>query len=109
MKQFRLTLSEAAAADIVEQADWYQQQSDPGLVKRWEKAVTSAVLRIADRPRAGALNNFRHAELGNVRRVLIVGFPKHLIFYQVPRRKYSSSESYTAHAIWRACSDLGKL
>ena len=83
MKQVRLTLSEAAAADIVEQADWYQQQSDPGLVKRWEKAVTSAVLRIAERPRAGALNNFRHAELANVRRVLIVGFPKHLISYQV--------------------------
>jgi len=83
MKQLRLTLSEAAAADIVEQADWYEQQSGPALAKRWEKAVTSAVLRIADRPRAGAVSNFRHAELVNVRRVLITGFPKHLIFYQL--------------------------
>ncbi len=29
MKLLRLTLSEAAAADIVEQADWYEQQSGP--------------------------------------------------------------------------------
>jgi len=83
MKQIRLTLSEAAAADIVEQADWYEQQSGPGLAKRWGNAVTSAVLRIAERPRTGAVSNFRHAELDNVRRVLIAGFPKHLIFYQL--------------------------
>jgi toxin ParE1/3/4 len=83
MKQLRLTLSEAAAADIVEQADWYAQQSGPALGKRWEKAVTSAVLRIADRPRAGAVSSFHHAELANVRRVPIVGFPKHLVFYQI--------------------------
>lgn len=55
----------------------------PVLAKRWEKAVTSAVLRITDRPRAGVVSDFRHAELDNVRRVLIVGFPKHLIFYQL--------------------------
>jgi len=86
MKQLRLTLSEAAAADIVEQADWYEQQSGPALAKRWEKAVTSAVLRIADRPRAGAVSNFRHAELVNVRRILIAGFRKHLIFSTRLRR-----------------------
>ena len=83
MKQFRLTLSEAAATDIVEQADWYEQQSGTALAKRWERAVTSAVLRIVDRPRSGAVSNLRHAELGNIRRVLIAGFPRHLIFYQL--------------------------
>jgi toxin ParE1/3/4 len=79
----RLTLSEAAAADIVEQADWYQQQSGTQLAKRWEKAVTAALLHIMNSPRAGALSSFQHAELKNVRRVLIPGFPKHLIFYQL--------------------------
>src|SRR2546430_12415696 len=41
VKKLRLALSEAAAADIVEQADWYEEQSGPTLAKRWEKAVTS--------------------------------------------------------------------
>ncbi|HXF13687.1 MAG TPA: type II toxin-antitoxin system RelE/ParE family toxin [Terriglobales bacterium] len=83
MKAARLTVSEAAAADIIEQADWYQQQSGAQLAKRWETAVTSAVLRIIDRPRAGTISKFPHSELSDVRRVLILGFPKHLIFYQV--------------------------
>jgi len=37
-------LSEAAAADIKEQADWYEEKSDRKLAERWSKAVTSAVL-----------------------------------------------------------------
>jgi toxin ParE1/3/4 len=48
-----------------------------------KKAVTAALLHIMDSPRAGALSSFQHAELKNVRRVLIPGFPKHLIFYQL--------------------------
>ena len=83
MREIRLAVSEAAAADIVEQADWYEQQSGAELARRWERAVTSAVLRIMDRPRAGAISKFRHSELSGARRVLIPGFPKHLIFYQV--------------------------
>ena len=83
MKTSRLTVSEAAAADVVEQADWYEQQSGGELARRWERAVTSAVLRIMQHPRAGAISSFQHPELSNVRRVLIPGFPKHLIFYQV--------------------------
>jgi len=34
VKKLRLALSEAATADIVEQADWYEEQSDPTLAKR---------------------------------------------------------------------------
>lgn len=83
MKAARLTVSEAAAADIIEQADWYQQQSGAQLARRWEMAVTAAVLRVMDRPHSGAISKFPHSELVNVRRVLISGFPKHLIFYQV--------------------------
>jgi toxin ParE1/3/4 len=83
VKAARLTVSEAAAADIIEQADWYQQQSGAQLAKRWETAVTSAVLRIMDQPRAGTISKFPDSELSDIRRVLILGFPKHLIFYQV--------------------------
>jgi plasmid stabilization system protein ParE len=81
VRKLRLTLSEAAATDIVEQANWYEEQSGPELVKRWERAVTSTVLRIVDHPRAGSICNFQHPELSNVRRVLVPGFAKHLIFY----------------------------
>jgi toxin ParE1/3/4 len=83
VKKPRLVISEAAAADIVEQADWYQEQSGAELVRRWERPVTSAVLRIVDHPSAGPITKFQASELSNVRRVLIPGFPKHLIFYQV--------------------------
>ena len=83
MKNAQLIVSEAAAADIVEQADWYQQQSGGELARRWQRAVTSAALRIMEHPRMGAISSFQHPELSNVRRVLIPGFPKHLIFYQV--------------------------
>ena len=83
MRNFRLTLSEAAAADIVGQADWYHQQSGAALARRWERAVSSAVLRIVEHPTAGTITRFEHPELVNIRRVLVPGYPKHLVFYQV--------------------------
>ncbi len=82
MKKLRLALSEAAAADIVEQADWYEEQSGPTLAKRWEKTVTSALLRVVENPRVGSICAFQHAALSDVRRALVPGFPKHLVFYQ---------------------------
>ena len=82
MKKPRLVLSDAAIADIVEQADWYRGQSGAALAKRWEKAVTSALLRILTNPAAGAPCTFRPIDLRDVRRVTIRGFPKHLLFYR---------------------------
>jgi toxin ParE1/3/4 len=76
-------LSEAAAADINEQADWYEEKSDQMLAERWSKAVTSAVLRILKNPQSGAPCRFSPTELHAIRRVPISGFPKHLIFYSV--------------------------
>ena len=81
MKKPRLVLSDAAVADILEQADWYAAQSGQALAKRWEKAVTSAVLRVVTRPTAGTLSAFASSELNNVRRTTIPGFSKHLLFY----------------------------
>lgn len=53
MKRAQLVLSDAAVADILEQADWYTAQSGPALAERWEKAVTSAVLRVVKNPGGG--------------------------------------------------------
>ena len=83
MKRSRLALSDAAAADILEQADWYIGQSGEVLAQRWGKAVTSAVLRVVKNPAAGTLCRFQSAELRNVRRTTIAGFPKHLLFYRI--------------------------
>ena len=83
MRKNRLTISEAAAADIVDQAEWYQEQSGAGLARRWERRSPlrfCASWTILKRARSAV---FKHSELSNVRRILISGFPKHLIFYQV--------------------------
>lgn len=83
MNTARVRLSEAAVADILDQADWYEIRSDSKLAERWEKAVTSALLRILRNPGSGTLCGFRSAELLGLRRVSISGFPKHLVFYMV--------------------------
>jgi toxin ParE1/3/4 len=81
VKKNRLVLSDAAVADIVEQAEWYSAQSGNALAGRWERAVTSAILRVVSRPATGAPCTFQSQELRNVRRTAIRGFPKHLLFY----------------------------
>lgn len=83
MSTYRLLLSDLAVADILEQAEWYEAQADESLAKRWEDAVTSALLRISEMPHAGALCSFPAKELLGTRRVPVSGFSKHLIFYQV--------------------------
>jgi toxin ParE1/3/4 len=82
MRKRRLVFSDAAIADILEQAEWYAAQSGRRLGRRWEKAVTSAVSSIARRPAVGALCTFRPPELRGVRRTMISEFPKHLVFYR---------------------------
>lgn len=82
MKTARLVLSDAAVADVLEQADWYVAQSGQALARRWEKAVTAAVLRVVSRPAAGTPCTFRSSELQGVRRTTIPGFPRYLLFYR---------------------------
>lgn len=83
MNSTQLRLSEAAAVDINEQADWYEEKSNRQLTERWSRAVTSAVLRILKNPYSGAPCRFSSTELRGIRRVPISGFPKHLVFYSV--------------------------
>jgi plasmid stabilization system protein ParE len=95
----RLVLSDAAIADVVEQADWYRVQSGAALAKRWERAVTSALLRILKNPAAGTRCTFRPVDLRDVRRATIGGFPSICSFTDSRRPKYSFSGSFTAPAI----------
>jgi toxin ParE1/3/4 len=81
----RLVLSHAAVTGIVEQADWYSTQSGKALAQRWENAVTSAIMRTLNRPNAGTPCHFQTAELHDLRRISIAGFPKHLLFYRFER------------------------
>jgi toxin ParE1/3/4 len=77
-----IVLTDAAVSDILEQADWYEEQSGLKLARRWEKAVTSVLLRVAVTPSAGAQCAFKAPDLQGVRRVPVPRFPKHLVFYR---------------------------
>lgn len=83
MKPRHIVLTDAAASDILEQADWYEEQSGLRLARRWEQAVTSVLLRIATTPAAGAPCTFKAADLKGARRMPVPRFPKHLVFYRI--------------------------
>lgn len=103
MKRPRLVLSDAAATDILEQSDWYIEQSGKSLARRWEKAVTAALLSILKAPLAGTICAFRAPELRDVRRAMIAGFAKHLVFY-----RFSETEIFVLRIVHGA-RDLENL
>lgn len=82
MKEPRVVVSDLAVADILAQADWYELQSDSKLATRWERAMTSSVLRLIRMPRSGQICGFTVQALQEVRRFPISGFRSHLIFYR---------------------------
>jgi toxin ParE1/3/4 len=83
MRASQVTFSDLAVADILAQAEWYELQVTETLAKRWERAVTAAVLQLVKIPHAGARCGFKAQGLQQVRRWAVNGFPSHLIFYQV--------------------------
>jgi toxin ParE1/3/4 len=100
MKRRRLIFSDAAIADILEQADWYLFQSGRKLARRWERAVKSTISEIVRRPATGSLCTFRIEALRDVRRITITGFPKHLLFYRFRDEEVFILRVVHAHAIW---------
>lgn len=103
MKKPRLVLSDAAVADVLEQADWYRDQSGRRLALRWENAVTSALKQIVRHPFSGSPCSFRSSELLDIRRAMIPNFPKHLLFY-----RFKEGEVFVLRIIHGA-RDLEKL
>jgi toxin ParE1/3/4 len=84
VKRLELSLSDAAEGDSLEQADWYERQADTRLSRRWNRAVSAALLLITEYPHSGALcRHFASEELQGIRRTSVSGFSKHLIFYRV--------------------------
>jgi plasmid stabilization system protein ParE len=108
MKKRRITISDAAVADILEQADWYESQADHELAERWENAVTAALLRILTSPRSGPLCRFNSKELNDVRRAFVKGFPSTWSFTGSTTRSCSFFVLFTVLAIWKACSEICK-
>jgi len=94
VKEPRITFSDLAVADILAQADWYELQSDRKLATRWERSVTSSVLRLVRMPRSGQLCGFTLQALQDVRRFPISGFRSHLIFY-----RFSNNEIYVLRVL----------
>ena len=103
MKKPRLVFSDAAVADILEQADWYLAQSGRSLALRWERAVASAIKDVVRGPAVGSPCTFASVELQDVRRVLIPKFPKHLLFY-----RFTKEEVFVLRVVHGA-RDLEKL
>ena len=105
MKRTGLRLSEAAAADIVEQADRYKEQSGPPLAKRWEKAVTSALLRVLENPRAGTICTSRTQNSAASGEFQSLDFASVSFFINFAEQRYSCFEFSTALVIWKDCCD----
>jgi len=78
-----IVFSEAAATDILAQADWYELQSGRSLAARWDRAGTSTLQRIAKLPRTGSLCTFKPEALRGLQKIPVDGFPSHLVFYQL--------------------------
>jgi toxin ParE1/3/4 len=85
VKRARISLSDAAANDILEQVVWYEEQANARLAKRWESAISQALLRIVKNPHSGSPCSFKAVELRGVRRISVAGFPRHLIFYRIDK------------------------
>jgi toxin ParE1/3/4 len=83
VKKLTLTVSDAAVVDVLEQAAWYEQRVDLKLSRRWDRAVSAALVRISEFPLSGVLCRFKSKKLDKIRRMPVAGFPKHLIFYQI--------------------------
>ena len=77
-----LHVTRAAALSIVDQADYYRQQSGSALSGRWESAVDQGVHSLLHSPERGALCRFRSERLAGARWILVPGFPKHIVFYR---------------------------
>jgi toxin ParE1/3/4 len=85
VKKLALSFKDAAINDILEQAEWYEQKADTNLGARWERAVSAALIRLAQLPNSGTRCTFASESLKGIRRVSIAGFPKHLVFYRIDK------------------------
>jgi len=79
----KLRVKEAAAVSILEQSDYYRQVADASLALRWEASVDEAIHSLLNLPERGRPCRLRPEHLSGLRWILVPGFPKHMVFYQV--------------------------
>ena len=82
MTKLRLQILPAAAADVLEQAEWYATTANTELAMRWQRAVTATILDILDFPRAAPACYFSSVEFQDIRRAPVRDFSRHLVFYR---------------------------
>jgi plasmid stabilization system protein ParE len=78
----RVEVLEAAALAIVEQADWYAQNSGITLADMWSRAIDQAVERLLKAPETGTRVRIRSTSRAGLRWLVVPEFPKHLVFYR---------------------------
>jgi len=83
-----LRITETAALAIVEQADYYLQESDGALAQRWSESVDRAMHSLLQFPERGALCHFRSASLEGMRWIFVPGFKRHIVFYRFLREEH---------------------
>ena len=71
-----------AANDIVNQARYIQQESEPRTAARFVKAVERTFALLATNPRMGKVANFENPWLAGVRMFRVSTFENHLVFYR---------------------------
>lgn len=76
-----VTLLPAAENDLLDQADYYDQQSGLALGDRFLTACEEGFARLGAFPESGTALRFRHPRLQSIRFILVPSFENILIFY----------------------------
>jgi plasmid stabilization system protein ParE len=82
IKKISLEVLEDAAQSILDQIDYYREQSpDSNVAARWEAAVTDTMLSLLQMPERGTGCRFRSPRLQGMRWIPVHGFRSHFLFY----------------------------
>jgi toxin ParE1/3/4 len=79
----KLRVLHLATREISDQSSFYKSRSGAELAERWRAAVNHAIRTLRTLPERGGLVSPGSSTLGDIRRLPIEGFPKHLIFYRI--------------------------
>jgi plasmid stabilization system protein ParE len=78
----RVEVLETAALAVVEQADWYEQNSSRTLADMWSRAIDQTIESLVTSPETGMRVRIRSIGATGLRWGIVQGFPKHLVYYR---------------------------
>ena len=105
LRRLDLVVLAAAAHEIVEQADYYNEVSGDALAQRWKIAVHDTVQSLRVMPHRGVPYTFLSSPLNSLRRVPVRGFERLLIFY----RADSDAQVLTVVAVLHTSRDIARI